>query len=229
MALPIWTYWENHYSSEKPAYLRLCEETIRKHRGGAEFVVVTPETLEAFVGLLPIGYEWLGPAHKADYLRLRLLHDYGGVWIDADTVAFDDLTSNFVALLEESPVISIGTGTLAQAMFGSRARTPFIAECLDVATARIEAREPLTWGGLGSSILLPVAEKHGYRKVSKAAWAYGWKEWHKYLEPGTIEMSNRLVCMLYNKMMFEPLKDKSETDIMGTDTRLSWMFKQALA
>jgi hypothetical protein len=225
----LWCYWENRYSSAKPAYLRMCEQTIRRHKGTAEFIVVTPETLAKYVPTLPRGYDALVPAHRSDYLRLRLLHDHGGAWIDADTVAFDDLTANFLTLLDEAPVISIGTGALAQAMFGSRAKGAFITECLEEATRRIEGAQPLSWGAIGSALLLPVAEKHGYRKVEKQAWAYGYKDWQKYLEPGTIDMSNRLICMLYNKMMFDTLKEKSEADILSADTRLAWMFKTALA
>ena len=34
----------------------------------------------------------LSPAHKSDVIRLCLLKDYGGIWIDVTTVFFHDLS-----------------------------------------------------------------------------------------------------------------------------------------
>jgi hypothetical protein len=93
MGYAIWLYWENYYGDRLPDYLELTLETIRRHAGDAPVKVVSPDNLGEYVdrSTLPSGYDDLIPAHKANYLRVRLLHDLGGMWIDIDTVAFKSL------------------------------------------------------------------------------------------------------------------------------------------
>lgn len=39
----------------------------------------------------PSGYDKLIPAHKADWIRLQLLHKYGGCWLDASIIINDSM------------------------------------------------------------------------------------------------------------------------------------------
>ena len=32
-------------------------------------------------------------AQKADYIRLKILYKYGGIWLDADTICFNKIVS----------------------------------------------------------------------------------------------------------------------------------------
>ena len=43
-------------------------------------------------------YESLSLVHRADYLRCELLHRYGGLYCDVDTICVSDLTAPLQAL-----------------------------------------------------------------------------------------------------------------------------------
>ena len=35
------------------------------------------------------------PAHQADFVRVNVICDYGGIWLDSDTLVLDSLDSLF--------------------------------------------------------------------------------------------------------------------------------------
>jgi hypothetical protein len=228
MAPIIWTYWENRYGPAMPPYLGLCLDSVRRHAGGAHLVVVRPETLTDYVSSRPTGFDALLPAHKADYLRVRLLHDHGGMWIDADTIVFADLVANFLCHLDNAELVFLGSSGLSQSFFASRARGAFVADCLARMHDVLAGGGGLRWSSLGADILRPVAALHACHNVKMQGWGPGWREWETYLRPGHIDMNNRLACMLYNKMMFPVLKEVSAADILAADTLLGAMLRLAL-
>lgn len=89
----IWMYWENwDANGQMPRYLQLCVESIRRHRGRLSLELLDQQTVR---GRLPDLREdvWMLPriANRADYLRTRLLHRFGGLWIDCDMAALGNL------------------------------------------------------------------------------------------------------------------------------------------
>lgn len=86
-------YWENAPGrGGMPPLVRHCIDSVRRHRGRAEVHLLDPRSVAEFVpGLRP---EWHGlkkPAHRADYLRTRLLLRHGGLWLDCDIAALRNL------------------------------------------------------------------------------------------------------------------------------------------
>lgn len=87
--LRIWLYWEDIKDTEHPAYIGLCCDTIVKHcNSDFKVTLVSPKNLKEY---LPELREDLGLlkyiAHKADYIRWKLLEKYGGIWLDIDYIA----------------------------------------------------------------------------------------------------------------------------------------------
>lgn len=63
------------------------------------------------------------PAHKADVIRLRMLQQYGGIYLDLDVICVNPLD----ALLQDTVVMGIEPGTgLCNAVILARPNAPFI-------------------------------------------------------------------------------------------------------
>lgn len=92
----IWLAWPAN--DPLPDLLALCLASIRRHNGADfEVVVVTPGNLRQYVDPHP-AYHYLSLVHRADYLRLYLLHRYGGIYLDMDTIALRPLTEIYADL-----------------------------------------------------------------------------------------------------------------------------------
>lgn len=77
-----------------PGYLRLCLRSMRRN-AGLPVVLVTAGNLRQLVPDLHPAYPHLSLPHRADYLRAYLLHHYGGIYLDADTIVLRSLAGLF--------------------------------------------------------------------------------------------------------------------------------------
>lgn len=89
----LWLYWENLPGRETPYYILKCHESIKLHCSkDYEVVVVNQNNVRDYISDLIPEYEHLSQiAHKADYIRFKLLYNYGGIWLDSDTIVFRSL------------------------------------------------------------------------------------------------------------------------------------------
>lgn len=99
----IWQVWPG--DDEIPPYMQLCHETVKKFNSSFFTVIlVRPTTLRKYVKKLHPSYEYMSYVHKADYLRCVLLHEYGGIYLDMDTICFKSLENYFKKIAENDVV-----------------------------------------------------------------------------------------------------------------------------
>ena len=80
----IWQYWETR--GEKPAFVDGLRELAVKN-SGVEVILVTPESLTSYLDDIRDEIVQIRElAHKADMIRTRLVHRYGGMWLDTDAL-----------------------------------------------------------------------------------------------------------------------------------------------
>ena len=92
----IWTYWENKGDRKEPyAHIKLCFETMKKYYSKYNFIILNPETIKQYLPNIRTDLNDLMIAQKVDYYRVALLYYYGGIWVDADTIAMRDLDEVF--------------------------------------------------------------------------------------------------------------------------------------
>ena len=90
----IWMYWENTDNRRKPIYLDLCFETVKKHCSkDFEIILLDNNSYHRYLPNIRNDIDKLPVALKADYIRLQLLYNYGGVWLDHDTIVLKSLKS----------------------------------------------------------------------------------------------------------------------------------------
>ena len=105
----IWLYWENKKGKQKSNYLNLCYKTIEKQcSNNFKIHILNENTVYNYLPNLrkDLNHK-LNIPQKADYIRLQLLHKYGGIWLDADIIVLNDL-SKIIEKLNKYDFIGFG-------------------------------------------------------------------------------------------------------------------------
>lgn len=88
----IWMYWENKNGYRKPKYLNLCYQTVIKHnKSNFKIIHLNEKNIYDYLPNLRKDLNQLLIPQKVDYIRIKLLHEYGGIWIDYDTIVMRNL------------------------------------------------------------------------------------------------------------------------------------------
>lgn len=83
----IWICWFQG-ESQMPDIVRMCLESVRKYSNGHEVIVITSDNFRDYVTLpdaIVMSYEAgdIKPAHFSDIIRVNLLVQQGGLWLDS--------------------------------------------------------------------------------------------------------------------------------------------------
>lgn len=95
---PIWQYW-NSGAAGRPPIIQECMDSVRRYASDREIIVLNDDTLSDYVTLPPhvlAKREQIGATHFSELLRVSLLAQHGGTWIDATvllTGRIDEFTS----------------------------------------------------------------------------------------------------------------------------------------
>ena len=81
MSEKIYTFWEGVL----PDYLKLCMETWK-----FPYVVLNYDNLTQYTDKIPEKIKQLTLPKIADYVRVHVLRDNGGIWLDTDTIMLSD-------------------------------------------------------------------------------------------------------------------------------------------
>ncbi|WP_311223385.1 MULTISPECIES: capsular polysaccharide synthesis protein [unclassified Acidovorax] len=84
----VWTYWN---SPTLPLLVERCIANWRQVNPGFEIRVLDDAALREYVPDAPDALARVAPAKRSDWIRLRLLRDHGGIWIDASTILTQSL------------------------------------------------------------------------------------------------------------------------------------------
>jgi mannosyltransferase OCH1-like enzyme len=97
----IWICWLQGMENA-PQIVKRCYESVQKHSSGREIIVITDENIRQYVNFPEYiwkrrGKNGLSQTFLSDLLRISLLAQYGGIWIDAScflTDAIPDYVAN---------------------------------------------------------------------------------------------------------------------------------------
>lgn len=93
----IFAYWEG---CDRPALYELCLQSIASHNASNFLIVEGPDHFTKLTGIkLPDAIAQCYVVHRCDWIRKVLLHSFGGVYIDADFICFENL--NWLVNLSE--------------------------------------------------------------------------------------------------------------------------------
>ena len=122
----------------KPLYLR-CIETWKQHLPDYEIILWNEDNTALDTPLLRECAEQRQWAFISDYMRLRVLHEHGGIYLDTDIEvvrSFDDLLQHRLFLGYEE------AGRLNSSVVGAEPGHPYLAACMQLMDGRHAAGKP---------------------------------------------------------------------------------------
>ena len=75
----IWSYWDG----PQDELIKKCFKSWYKYLDDWKINILNEKNLDKFGIIKPNTWSELLPATKSDVIRLNLLYNYGGVWMDA--------------------------------------------------------------------------------------------------------------------------------------------------
>lgn len=81
----IYTYWNNN---DVPDFIKKCVANWKRMNPDYEVILVVPSNLDNYVNKnsLPENFDILTPQRQSDWIRLYLIKNYGGTWLDASII-----------------------------------------------------------------------------------------------------------------------------------------------
>jgi FkbM family methyltransferase len=122
---------------------------------GYNIILITPENIKDYVDNIPDYFYNLAPAHQADFVRVNVICDYGGIWLDSDTLVLDSLDSLFdIIENKDGFFIKENNNTLCNGIFGSKKETNFMKEWKKKLRIKLDStRGKINWLDLGSEMI----------------------------------------------------------------------------
>jgi hypothetical protein len=250
----VWLAWPgNDVPSD---ILALCLASVRRHNA-ADFqvIVVTPTNLGQYLDPHP-AYEYLSLVHRADYLRLSLLHRYGGIYLDMDTVALRSLIDIYAGLSSYDIVTYDGgpwDEVFGVSVFGptrrgstlTRAWSEALEGLLDrrydaLAAYRRDDPDPradcLGWNELLSAVVTPIARQLAdagqlSAQLLEPAWAHfaaGGPAYDDLFKPRSPRPPDTELLILNHAMFPDWLKRMSSSDILTSELGICRLLQDAL-
>jgi len=235
----IWMYWENRKGSTKPAYLDLCLETIIKHSPHYDVIVLNEKTVFDYLPSLRNDlYKLKEIAHRADYIRASIVYEYGGIWLDSDVILLNEIDTMY---LDKYGYVGCGIeyGKPSIWFFGAWRHSAILREWIHQMNIKLAKklhrkwRRSFKWTELGYDILWKLFKGYDYYNIDFKKFApIIWSKWEDFFRDDisldSIIEKDTIAVMLYNKFMFEPLKDTSRTELLNGNTLLSKLFRFSL-
>ncbi len=91
----IWVCWLQG-EANMPDIVRTCYNSVKANADGREVVLITNENVEKYISIPKfikdkVNNGKMSRTHFADYIRISLLKNYGGLWIDATVLVTDKI------------------------------------------------------------------------------------------------------------------------------------------
>lgn len=149
----VFLYW----IGKEYTLLKILRERIIKYSKvgkGYEVILITKENIKQYVKVPSYFYK-LQPAHQADYVRVNVICDFGGIWLDSDTIVVDKLDSMF-ELMEKGNgfFVKNAAGNIINSVFGSKPNTDLMLYWKEMVQTILDQKETnITWIEIGAKIL----------------------------------------------------------------------------
>lgn len=119
----IYLYWpENDYK-----LICILRNLIYLHSTsgiGYNVILLNDKNINNYIKYIPVYFDKLSPVHKADFVKVNVICDHGGIWLDSDTIVLESLDSLFYFIEKNNGFfIKENNQTLCNGIFGSKPNT----------------------------------------------------------------------------------------------------------
>jgi len=207
---------------------------------GYNLHLITNENINEYVTDLPKCFNKLLPAHQADVVRVNVVCNYGGIWIDADTLVIDSLDSLYDLLeTHDGFFIKENNTHIWNGVFASKPNTKImelwknkINECLRNNTNGI-----ISWNFIGSDIINKFEKQlydnykifNGLDNLYPVNWCNCVDEFIKkpYENYKTIIRDFQPIVVLVNSV-YKELEKYTEEEILNGNMPINYFISKAL-
>lgn len=122
---------------------------------GYKVNLITDKNINEYIKNIPNYFNDLCPAHQADFVRVNVICDYGGIWLDSDTLVLNSLDTLFDYVENNNGFfIKDTTGSILNTIFGSKSNTPLMIEWKIEMIKILEVKHSIiSWVEIGTGIL----------------------------------------------------------------------------
>lgn len=236
----IWTFWDKE--AIRPPYIDLCFETMKKYC--PNLVILDDESvLEHLPDLDPrleqITYDQTGtfiPSQRADFIKVKLLNRYGGLFLDADTIVVQSLVPVFDRLAKHSFVGRLNEiGTIAVNFMACRPGDSLMAAYSFEMDKMIEESLVIKKENHpGTRLLTRLKDRMQLKPFlyTHEVSPINFKHWKNYFneayQVGHFVFKETLCFQLWNRVFPESFKQMSAKDVLRQDWLISKLFNYAL-
>jgi mannosyltransferase OCH1-like enzyme len=208
---------------------------------GYKVNLITDKNIGEYIKTFPDCFSKLCPAHQADFVRVNVIYEYGGIWLDSDTVVIDKLDSLF-DLIENKNGFFINhvENDLCNTIFGSRKHTLLMKEWKNKINETLDVKkENIQWCDIGSLLLNNMFNSNkdlydnyiifnGLDNLIPVRWDFATNE---YLDQPYDNYKNivkdyqPLVC-LFNSV-YKKIEEKTESEILNGNMPLNYFINKS--
>ena len=122
---------------------------------GYNIILITHENIKNYIDKIPEYFYDLCPAHQADFVRVNVICDYGGIWLDSDTLVLDSLDSLFDIIdTNEGFLIKQNNNILSNGIFGSKKGTNFMKQWKNKLRIKLDiTKGKIGWTDIGNTMI----------------------------------------------------------------------------
>tara|TARA_B100001094_G_C18158975_1_gene788185 strand:+ start:108 stop:1499 length:1392 start_codon:yes stop_codon:yes gene_type:complete len=239
----IWMYWQNKdKNTKRPPYLDLCLQTIKRNSGNFKINILDDESFQNISSIYMPNYVNIQPlGMRADYVRFCLLKEFGGIWLDFDTIVVKNLDI-FFNLLKQYEFIGFEhnyIGDISLGVIMSRPNSKICNYMFEIMnTALKENKFNQTWGQFTDNLRFYINKNHNINKnmyrgfnAKKTIYPVDYNESEEYFwgndEPDFIIDNFYIIC-LHNQMYDSFIKNLSIDKILNEDFTVSHIFNYVL-
>jgi hypothetical protein len=151
----IFIYWiGNEYK-----LIMILRNLIYLHNKQYNIHFINDDNVHQYINDIPPKYNTLIPALKADYIRVNVICDYGGIWLDSDTIIMDSLDSLFDIFKKNDNnnkdgfLIRENNDLICNGIFGSKKNTLLMKSWKKKINTILHKKSNIEWNDIGSNIL----------------------------------------------------------------------------
>jgi len=234
----IWQYWEG----PRTAFINMCLETVRKNNEEFDLRVLDDKSVFDYLPNLRNDLDSLPRiANKVDYIRFNLLHEYGGIWLDADVVLFRDLSSPWKTMADSNQSFAatshFGPGRPSIWLLMSEANSKITKDYLKAANDLLDNfdKSKIAWSQLGAHLLWNFTNDKNYHHFSVEDFCpVPYTEYLYYFQNIDVDKfisDDSYTFVFFNEMLSRHQRDflaKDRDEILSQDYLISKIIRKAI-
>ena len=208
---------------------------------GYNIHLINHTNINKYIKNIPECFKNLKPANQADFVRVHVICEYGGIWLDSDTLVLDSLDSLFDILdKKDGFLIKENNEILCNGVFGSKKNTIFMETWKNNMMTKLNTTNgEISWTGIGSKMMEAIYKLNPHMlsnytifkgldniypiNYDKCVKQFITKPYDNYKN---IIRDYQPLIILVNSV-YKSLEDKTEDEILNTPTPLSYFINKS--